>query len=224
MEIYIACDVCGHRYVLPDERMGRNAKCKSCGVSFTVNSENFYDPDTSETDEEEDEEETSSIGQAWDIVKKVGHALAGLVTVAMLFWMSTLLFRSPQDARAQVAQGSGNSNSTNSQKPQPFRPNLTPSLPQPQPQPNALPAPQVTIPKPPVTDGSIGWPDAQPGRPAPSPFPDYVVGQPVQVFKDGRWVPAIIRQIESNGNVKVRFIGRPRSEMESFSRDRVRKQ
>ena len=227
MEIYVACDVCGHRYVLPDERMGRSAKCKSCGVSFAIKSDNFYDPETLETDEDEEEdgEEGSAFSPVWDIARKVGHALAGLVTLAMLFWMSTLLFRSPQDALAQHAERPANTVNPQQQQPS-FRPNVTPQFPQP----NVTPSPQVTIPKPPVTDGSAGWPQGpagpqvRPSGPTPPALPDYRIGQPIQVLKDGSWVRAVIRQVESNGNLRVLYLGRPRGQEESVPRDRVRKQ
>ena len=180
MDLYVACDVCGHRYVLPGDRGGRNAKCKSCGVSFEVDSANFYDPDTSEMDDEEDDDEKdSSLTPVWDIAKKVGHAMAGLVTLMMLVWMSTLLFRSPRDAVAQNGRSTARSPS-NQQTPQfnPSAPRVAPFQPRPiETRPQPFPGPQVTpVPRvpnglqPPGIDGSIGWPKdepEQPARPAP---------------------------------------------------------
>jgi len=177
MEIYVACDICGHRYVLPGDREGRNAKCKSCGVSFAVDAENFYDPDTSELDEaeENDGQEKSSLTSRWDIAKKIGHALAGLVILSMLVWMTSLLFRSPQEAVAQNAQPVAK---TMNQRPSSqFNRN-----PPPQSAPKTATVPPVTgglapprsdgaaahqAPRsvPPATGGSIGWPTTEPDRP-----------------------------------------------------------
>jgi hypothetical protein len=181
MKIYVACDVCGHRYVLPGDRSGRNAKCKSCGVSFEVSPENFYDPDTSEMDEEdEDDDQDSSLNPVWDLAKKVGHAMAGLVTLSMLVWMGSLLFRSPREAVAQNGQS-------------PTRPSGYPSTPRVneaasravplrlqsvEPQMRTIPPPQVRPAPPPsklpaadtptISDGSIGWPKENETPSAPS--------------------------------------------------------
>ena len=189
MELYVACDICGHRYVFPDDRVGRNSKCKSCGVSFEVCSANFYDPDTSETDEEEaDDNDGSSLTPAWDIAKKIGHVVAGLVTLSMLVWMSSLLFRSPQDAMGKNVQpaastpGQPQTSRFNPSVPQvnpsvppsnPFAPQVEPidprfpgRRPRSSPVPRVHPAPQVPNgPSPPVIDGSIGWPKDEPERP-----------------------------------------------------------
>ena len=109
MELHVACDICGHRYVLPNSRAGREIKCKSCGVAFEVVRDNFYDPDTTEFDEpSEDESNESSLTPVWDLARKVGHVLAGLVTVSMLVWMCSLMLRSPQEAaRAMAPAGVG---------------------------------------------------------------------------------------------------------------------
>ena len=177
MDLYVACDVCGHRYVLPGDREGRNAKCKSCGVSFEVDSANFYDPDTSEMDDDDDEddEKDSSLTPVWDIAKKVGHAMAGLVTLMMLVWMSTLLFRSPGDAVAQNGRSTARPPS-HQQTPQynPSAPRVAPFQPQTfETRPQPFTGPQVTpVPRlpgglaPPAPDGSIGWPKDEPDQPA----------------------------------------------------------
>ena len=179
MEIHVACDICGHRYVLPGDREGRNAKCKSCGVSFALDSDNFYDPDTSELDEidENDRQKQFSLTSAWEIATKCGHGLAGLVTLSMLVWMTSLLFRSPQEALAQNAQPGAKT--TNQRQPSQFNRNPTPQSPVPPalggltpPRSDGSAAHQAPrpIPAPPNTGGSIGWPTTEPERPsAPSP-------------------------------------------------------
>jgi hypothetical protein len=238
MEIYVACDVCGHRYTLPEERLGRSAKCKSCGVSFEIRSDNFYDPETTEFDEEDedDDEGGSVLSPVWAIAKKIGHAASGLVTLAMLYWMSTLLFRSPKDALAQNGRLPANPVKPHQQHQQPFQPNFTPRTPST----GVTPTPNVNA-GPPAADGSMGWPQGPgqgppgqlppgmqqppgiPGMPAPPGFADFHIGQFVEVQKDGGWVRAVIRQLEANGNLRVLYLGRPGRQEESVSRDKVRR-
>lgn len=107
MELYVACDICGHRYVLPQEREGRNLKCKSCGVPFEVSRDSEYDPDSSEFEELEEDEDTSesSLAPLWKMATVTSHCLAGLVTLSMLVWMATLLFKSPVETARGIAGG-----------------------------------------------------------------------------------------------------------------------
>jgi hypothetical protein len=95
MEIYVACDVCGHRYVLSGDREGRKSKCKSCGVPFEIAEQNFYDPETSELDEPEEDTDEPSSSPFWEISKKVGHGLAALGTLSLLVWMGSLVPGNP---------------------------------------------------------------------------------------------------------------------------------
>jgi len=185
MEIYVACDVCGHRYVLAGDREGRKSKCKSCGVPFEVSADNFYDPETSEMAEESDDENSdSSINPVWEICKKIGHGIAALVTVTMLVWMGSLVFRSPRQAVAQIYPAA-KVNPSNTPAPM-NPPKIQPRTPFPRPQvtPPAFHPPQIPQlptqahglprrpqfkpgPAPPVVDGSIGWPAAEPDPPSP---------------------------------------------------------
>lgn len=107
MDLYVACDICGHRYVLPQDREGRNLKCKSCGVPFEISRDTEYDPDSSEFKEldEDDEASESSLAPLWKIATVTGHCLAGVVTLSMLIWMATLLFKSPLEAARGIAGG-----------------------------------------------------------------------------------------------------------------------
>lgn len=107
MDLFVACDICGHRYVVPQTREGRSLKCKSCGVTFDVSRENEYDPDSTEFDEIEDDEDASDHRYAaiWNIARMVGHGLAGLITLAMLVWMCSLLHTSPREAAREVPGG-----------------------------------------------------------------------------------------------------------------------
>ena len=251
MEIYVACDICGHRYVLPEERSGRNAKCKSCGVSFDVGPENYYDPDTSELDEPaKSDDDGSSTMSIWQIASKIGHGLAGLVTAGILVWMVSLVFRSPREAAAYIPgnmatrrnQSSSNPNLTprfNPGQPQVGRrPAQAPFVPPQAPfSPPKFPSPIRGIPEPPVIDGSMGWPKSEPDTRPPIPRPitrpeirpnrrleksDLVVGQTIEVQRDGEWLSAIVRQIEANGMIRVHYRGRSQGDDESVSRDRIR--
>lgn len=107
MELCVACDICGHRYVLPQEREGRNLKCKSCGVPFEVSRDSGYDPDSSEFEELEEDDAASegSLAPLWKIATVTGHCLAGVVTLSMLVWMATLLLKSPIETARGIANG-----------------------------------------------------------------------------------------------------------------------
>jgi hypothetical protein len=185
MEIYVACDVCGHRYVLSGDREGRKSKCKSCGVPFEVAPHNFYDPETSEQEEESDDEaDDSSTSPVWEVSKKIGHGFAALVTLTMLVWMGSLVFRSPQQVAAQMnpaarihPQGAAPQVNPPTLQPvtRPPFPQVTPNGPpgfQPSPRPRRThgvpPVPNFrTGPAPPVVDGSVGWPKSEPDQPRP---------------------------------------------------------
>ncbi|TXI10157.1 MAG: hypothetical protein E6Q76_04550 [Rhizobium sp.] len=189
MEIYVACDVCGHRYVMTEERTGRTAKCKSCGVAFEVGPENYYDPETSELDEPAASEEEESSGVSlWTIASRCGHGVAGLVTAGILVWMVTLVFRSPREAAAFVpSQVAARRASLPSPSPSPnpmpqFRvnppqvgrqpsvPSSPPFSPSPTPfgppqgpfSPPRFPNPARGVPESPAMDGSMGWPKSEP--------------------------------------------------------------
>jgi hypothetical protein len=190
MEIYVACDVCGHRYVLPPTRQGRVAKCKSCGVTFDVTTDNYYDPETSESDDpvEDDDDSSSSLSTAWDLAKTVMHGVAGLVTFGVLLWMASLLFQSPQQAAADMAASRSVASKLRNKRmsPELVQPSR-PSIPQPNvniPQPHAPfvpPQPPFSPPQfkpanrnltsPPVSDGSVGWPKDEGPTASPSPAP-----------------------------------------------------
>ena len=251
MEIYVACDICGHRYVLSGDRSGRNAKCKSCGVSFEVNSDNYYDPDTSELDEpaKNDDDDGSSMSPLWNIAHKIGHGLAGLVTLGILVWMGSLVFRSPREAAANIVSNAATrrtqntiNQNRNSQfipvqpqvRPQPRKPFVQPQLPF---TPPSNSPPIRGVPSPPVIDGSMGWPKSEPEtqppatepivKPAPQPnrrsrTSDLTVGQTVEVLRDGEWLAAIVRRIEANGTIRIHYRGLSQGDDESVPRDRIR--
>lgn len=149
MELHVACDVCGHRYVLSSNHFGRRMKCKSCGVGFDVQSQNYYDPETEETSEEnEDADEGSSLSPVWDIARKVGHSIVAICTLTLLIAMASLMFRSPSEAAAEAnaarTANGGNSNSVQNGNPsrkQPWKPGQP--IPQFQPQ---VPQPQIPLP------------------------------------------------------------------------------
>lgn len=189
MQLFVACDICGHRYVLPGDREGRNNKCQSCGTKFEVSSDNEFDPETSEFDEVDDDETESSGNPLGVAVRTLGHLLSGVLILAVLIWMSTLLFRSPKDALPASSQQSGSSiaQSTTVQSPIPQRtvPQVMPT------QPQLLPIP-----------GSAS---------------SYHVGQVVFVNRDGFKRPAVIRRIEPNGDLLIRFAGSRREEIISPS-------
>lgn len=192
MQLYVACDVCGHRYVLPGEREGRNTKCKSCGVSFEACSDNEYDPDTSEFDEvdEDEDEDGSSLSPLWSIATTVGHVLAGLVTVGMLVWMTALLFRSPKDAWAENTQGARVATGQPVADPR-YTPPQSVGYAPPQniaPQVNPTPRPSSHAPQKPKSSS-------------------YRVGQLVHINFNGERKPAVIQSIGPNGDLSVRVIG-----------------
>jgi hypothetical protein len=72
-------------------------------MPFEIIEENFYDPQTSEMDDEpEDEDGDGSTGSPmWEILQKIGHGLAAMATLSLLIWMASLVVRSPQQVAAQ---------------------------------------------------------------------------------------------------------------------------
>lgn len=246
MEIYVACDVCGHRYELPEEREGRAFKCRSCGVSFDVDRENYYDPETSELDvDEDDSSDGDSMSPVWTIARNIGNGLAGLAAFGIILWMASLLFRSPQQLSAQSnvpAQqpvhrplpGQSHNVPFQGNLPPGFNPNpqgITPNRPFPGISPNPLPGGVVA--PPPVIDGSVGWPtgDESPAKEAVKPTPtprrstrggEFHVNQSVEVLKDGEWQPAIIRRPDRAGMYRIHYKGTSQGDDETVPVSRIR--
>ena len=174
MEIYVACATSAAiGTFLPSDREGRKSKCKSCGVPFEIGEENFYDPETSELDEEDDsEDEGSSTSPMRDLAVKIGHGMAGLFTLSILIWMGSLLFRSPDEVAAQ-SHSQSTSRQSNSPQFQPMpQPSFVPPTPNVQPHgtPRQRPGPGnsravPSRPVPPTSGGSIGWPSGDPDPP-----------------------------------------------------------
>lgn len=97
--IQVACDICGRRYSLTEERLGQRLTCKSCDVEFEVCRGNEFDPDTPEFPEESPvEQEDSDFSWRQAITRTVG----GICVVIGLGTMISLLFIDPRTGQAQA--------------------------------------------------------------------------------------------------------------------------
>ncbi len=102
--IQVACDICGRRYSLAEERLGQRLTCKSCDVEFEVSRDNEFDPDSPEFPEESPvEEEDSDFSWRQAITRTVG----GICVVIGLGTMISLLFIDPRTGQAQAPIAAG---------------------------------------------------------------------------------------------------------------------
>lgn len=91
--ISVACDICGRRYTVADERRDQRLACKSCDVEFEVTKDNEFDPDTPEFPEESPVEEEES-GISWTQI--AANTAGGICVIAGLAVMISLVFINPR--------------------------------------------------------------------------------------------------------------------------------
>lgn len=113
----VACDICGRRYSLAEERLGQRLTCKSCDVEFEVCRGNEVDPDEPEFPVESPVENDES-DVSWSQLLK--RTVGGICVVIGLGTMISLLFIDPRSGQAQAPIAAGNSG---------MAPSLPPSFP-----------------------------------------------------------------------------------------------
>ncbi|MBM4077124.1 MAG: hypothetical protein FJ267_15950 [Planctomycetes bacterium] len=85
------CDICGQKYELPTQELGKLRRCKVCDTRFEAReAENFDEAE----DEQRDEDHESDWGRRWRILRGV---TAGILILSCCGWMIGLLFRDPWD-------------------------------------------------------------------------------------------------------------------------------
>lgn len=102
----VACDICGRRYSLAEERLGQRLTCKSCDVEFEVCRGNEVDPDEPEFPVESPVENDDPDVEWTQLLKRT---VGGICVVIGLGAMISLLFIDPRSGQAQAPIAAGNS-------------------------------------------------------------------------------------------------------------------
>lgn len=101
----VACDICGRRYSLAEERLGQRLTCKSCDVEFEVCRGNEVDPEEPEFPVESPVENDDPDVEWTQLLKRT---VGGICVVIGLGAMISLLFIDPRSGQAQAPIAAGN--------------------------------------------------------------------------------------------------------------------
>ena len=94
--ISVACDICGRRHSLTNDRWEQRIHCRDCGVIFDVDEHNEFDPTVPEDAEKEimeEEEQESLFSKVWGTAI---HVVGTVCVVVALTWMVGLVFADPR--------------------------------------------------------------------------------------------------------------------------------
>ncbi len=91
VKVTVACDICRHRYQANVQRLGSKQKCQYCESTFQLE-------EAPEVDEEE--ADPDAVSPFWQVMHRLGQGATGVVVLAILVFMVSLVFTDPRVSTA----------------------------------------------------------------------------------------------------------------------------
>ncbi|WP_417851683.1 hypothetical protein [Thalassoglobus sp.] len=111
VKVTVACDICRHRYQANEQRLGTKRKCQYCESVFKLKEA----PETDEADNDPD-----SVSPFWQVMQRLGHGGTGVVVLAVLVFMVSLIFTDPRTSTASTRRKHSSSGRNSSFASNPF--------------------------------------------------------------------------------------------------------